>query len=656
MNVCPECGLAYDHGGFCAQDGAQLIATTADPLLGTMVGPYRVAHLVGSGGMGRVYKGVNPTIRSRVAIKVLSHECAHRPDLIERFFAEARAVNLIRHESIVNVLDLSRLSDGRPYIVMEYLDGAPLGRLIAQRGRLPAGSLARLTGEVLAALGAAHAKGVVHRDIKPDNIFVTLQARAKILDFGIAKLAAEDRQGLDPTRAGSLLGTPHYMSPEQAQSRPADARADLYAVGVILYEGTTGRKPFTGGSVYEILRGHIELPPVAPRQMAPELPPAYEHVILRALAKDPAQRWQSADELSAALSAACHHLPPSEWDALTSRPRSESVGVATASGTPVGPPPTASRRRTGFTVALALLAIGAVAGGIGIALTAAGGGSEGQAILDAGIQSGAAASPASNEVETARASGHSEAESTAEKVVSVREGAQQTNGVGSPASTRPVGQQRSADEAPQPVPVKPPATSPTAALAAPDPGGGSAARRSQAENKRRRSLEERINEKNPNPAAWDVTGYLPKALAVAKTYFPDAVLVRIDADAVYPSGKANLELDTEFDVLYRFMSPSAAVRPKDLPLGVEHKPTCMLYVLVNRNEISVYTLQGWSCADEVSIRMPRCSAKEVWARAAAQGAPSDNAVAELSYRIFRGRPMWLFQIGKDHDHEIPDDC
>src|SRR5690349_15051681 len=141
--------------------------------------------------MGRVYKGIHPGIRSRVAIKVLSHEHAARPELIERFFAEARAVNLIRHESIVNVLDLSWLPDGRPCIVMEYLDGMPLSHAIAARGRLPVGTLARVMGEVLGALGAAHQKGVVHRDVKPDNIFVSLEGRAKVLDFGIAKLAAE---------------------------------------------------------------------------------------------------------------------------------------------------------------------------------------------------------------------------------------------------------------------------------------------------------------------------------------------------------------------------------------------------------------------------------------------------------------------------------
>ena len=656
MNVCPECGLAYNEGGFCSQDGAQLIVTSEDPLLGTMVGPYRIAHLVGAGGMGRVYKGVNPAIRSRVAIKVLSHECSQRPDLIDRFFAEARAVNLIRHESIVNVLDLSKLADGRPYIVMEYLDGLPLGRVIAHRGRLPAGTLARLISEVLSALGAAHEKGVVHRDIKPDNIFVTLQGRAKILDFGIAKLTVEHRDAPDPTREGSLLGTPHYMSPEQARSWPVDARADLYAIGIILYEGTTGRKPFTGGSVYEILRGHIELAPVAPRQLAPDMSPALEQVILRALEKDPARRWQTAHDVGMALSAACQYLSPSEWDPLTSRPRNESVGPPTPSSTPIGPPMASARRRTAALVAASVLLTGAVAAGIALAV----GGKSGDGDR---LAAGAAAADAAEST----APGDSQEEKTAAA------GEAPTPDRGQPAGGSLAAQ---GDVEPS-VPAMPkeergPAISKEQASrgGATTPGGGHPAAPATAAaptaaadpvdarpaSKGRRSLDERISEKNPAPTAWDVSGYLPKALATAKTYFPDAVLVRIDADGVLPSGKANLQLDSQFDVLYRFMSPSAAARPKDLPLGVEHKPTCMLYVLVDAKEVTVYTLKDWSCEDQVKIRPPICSAKEAWAKAAAQGAPTVNAVAEMSYRIFRGRPMWLLQIGKDHDFEISDDC
>src|ERR1043166_1833750 len=166
MFVCPECGAAQSMGGHCPADGAMVAAVGEDVLLGRAIGAYRVARLLGIGGMGRVYKGVHPTIGSRVAIKVLSRECSDRRDLVDRFFSEAKAVNLIRHESIVNVLDLSTLPDGRPSIIMAYLDGVALSMLIDQsitrRMPMPLGGLARLTAEALDALGAAHAKGIVH--------------------------------------------------------------------------------------------------------------------------------------------------------------------------------------------------------------------------------------------------------------------------------------------------------------------------------------------------------------------------------------------------------------------------------------------------------------------------------------------------------------
>jgi serine/threonine-protein kinase len=402
---------------------------------------------------------------------------------------------------------------------------------------------------------------------------VTLQGRAKILDFGIAKLASEDRQGPDPTRAGSLLGTPHYMSPEQAQSRPVDARADLYGIGVILYEGTTGRKPFTGSSVYEILRGHIEVPPTPPRHLVPDLSPAVEQVILRALAKEPVDRWQSAHDLAAALSAACQALAAAEWDGLTSRPRNESVGPPTPASTPVGAP--TNHRRTAMVVSASVLATSAVAAAIGLAV---GGGGH-----SAPATSRHDARPAI-EVAAAVDGGHA---ATAGSVLPAGEHEPAAErGVSSEPAVRPEEKRRS------------PAASDAVrgAVQALAPGSGATPPAEDGATPRgRHALDDRISQKNPTPAAWDVTGYVPKAVAIARSYFPDAVLVRIDANGVYPTGKANLELDSKFDVLYRFMSPSAPRRPKDLPLGVEHKPTCMLYVLVSSAEISVYTLKGWSC-------------------------------------------------------------
>jgi serine/threonine-protein kinase len=314
MFVCPECGQLLAQAGACPADGTALIARGDDPIIGTTVGVYRVSRLLGVGGMGRVYKGVHPSIGSRVAIKVLSRECADRPELVERFFSEARAVNLIRHESIVNILDLNQLPDGRPFIIMEYLDGAPLNDIVEKVGALPMGGVARLMGEVLDALGAAHAKGIVHRDLKPDNIYVTPAGHPKVLDFGIAKLRPE--QGGSYTQTGSLLGTPHYMSPEQATGRGVDHRTDIYAIGVILYECMTGKRPFNADSLFDLLRQHVDVAPPPPRALRPDMPPALEQVILTTLAKDPNQRFGSAGALTQALQAATAGLPPDQWGAV----------------------------------------------------------------------------------------------------------------------------------------------------------------------------------------------------------------------------------------------------------------------------------------------------------------------------------------------------
>ncbi|MEZ4364993.1 MAG: serine/threonine-protein kinase [Kofleriaceae bacterium] len=255
MFVCPECATTLPSAGPCPRDGATPMPRGTDGLLGTQLGAYRVAQLVGVGGMGRVYKGVHPDIGSRVAIKVLAIEVAHRPDIVERFFAEARAVNLIRHESLVNVLDLAHLPDGRPYIVMEFLDGRSLAHALADHPQVALGEAARIALEVLDALALTHARGIVHRDLKPDNLLLSPSGRTKILDFGIAKLQPD--HGGAATHTGSLLGTPHYMSPEQAQAAPVDARTDLYAVGVILYEMVTGRRPFRGQRVRALARASI---------------------------------------------------------------------------------------------------------------------------------------------------------------------------------------------------------------------------------------------------------------------------------------------------------------------------------------------------------------------------------------------------------------
>ncbi len=288
-----------------------------DPLLGMMVGSHRIARLIERGGMGIVYKAVHREIGSPVAIKVLSDECANRPDLVARFFDEARAVNVARHDNIVRIHHLDQLMDGRPYIIMEFIEGEPLSIVVKRHGQLPLGSTANLLNEVLAGLGAAHNKNIVHRDLKPENILVTPSGHAKILDFGVAKLKGFSNVR---TATGAILGTPYYMSPEQAQAQEIDGRSDLYSVGVMLFECVTGDKPFKAKSPYGVRTMHIEATPPKPSERRADLPADYEAVILRALEKDPADRFQTTEEFTGALKAASQNLSKEEWDPLVTSP------------------------------------------------------------------------------------------------------------------------------------------------------------------------------------------------------------------------------------------------------------------------------------------------------------------------------------------------
>lgn len=323
--VCSECGHDRPAGGRCPRDGAALVDSRDDPLIGQIIGSYRVIARIGEGGMGSVYKALHPQIGSRVAIKVLAPELALGDESIGRFFAEARAANLIRHEGIVNVIDMGQLPDGGPYMLMELLEGETFADCIEARGPVPVGRGVEILAAVLDALEAAHRIGVIHRDIKPHNVFITTAGRVKLLDFGVAKLRAPDvsRRGGDfsqlvsiaTTAAGVLVGTPYYCSPEQALQLPIDARSDVYAVGVMAYEAFTGRHPFEADTLFELLQKHVEEVPLPPRHHRPDLPLALEQIVLRALAKDPDERYPSAQAMRDALMGA---PSPSEADTVPS--------------------------------------------------------------------------------------------------------------------------------------------------------------------------------------------------------------------------------------------------------------------------------------------------------------------------------------------------
>jgi len=265
--------------------------------------------------MGRVYAAVHPGSGSRVAIKLIAERYAKDNGLLERFFAEAKAVNLIRHENIVNIIDLVQ-TDVRPFIVMELVTGQTL-RQLAQTSS-PMGGIVHVMIEVLAGLAAAHAIGIVHRDLKPDNILVTTTGHAKLLDFGIAKLTGVN--AIARTQTGVVLGTPEYMAPEMVIGDPVDGRADLYAIGLILYELLAGRRPWaflSGGTDFDIMRAHVEKPVTSPREHRPEIPEALERIVMRALSKRPADRYETATAMQKALRrVAVELLGDGQWKPL----------------------------------------------------------------------------------------------------------------------------------------------------------------------------------------------------------------------------------------------------------------------------------------------------------------------------------------------------
>ena len=277
-------------------------------MIGQMFGNYRAIQLIGEGGMGVVYLAEHPGIGRRAAVKVLRPGLTENPEIAKRFFNEARAANAIRHPGIVEVFDSGTLPTGVSYLVMELLEGESLAARL-RRGRLPIGVTRNIAAQVASGLAAAHAAGIVHRDLKPDNLFLVPDYRdasietVKILDFGIAKLGQDaSRTSSVRTRTGSVMGTPAYMSPEQCRgTKEVDARTDIYALGVILFEMVCGRTPFVSEGFGEMVHLHISATPPAPRAIEPSVPAELEQLILRCLVKEPSERLQTMTELQEAL-------------------------------------------------------------------------------------------------------------------------------------------------------------------------------------------------------------------------------------------------------------------------------------------------------------------------------------------------------------------
>ncbi len=347
-----------------------------DPMIGQVIADrFKIISLMGAGGMGTVYEAQHTFIDKRVALKLLHSDVTANPEAMVRFQREAMAASTIGHENIVQIDDCGRLADGQIYLTMEYLEGAALNDLLAQR-QLPIREVLEFAIQTCHGLAAAHSKGIIHRDMKPENIFwVEELARVKILDFGIAKIIRSDSE-TNLTKTGTIFGTPNYMAPEQALGKAIDHRVDIYAMGVILFEMVTGQLPFRSDSFVAILTQHVTEPPPSPKEIAGEreVPQELERIILRTLAKDPADRYQSMGELVTVLTA-LHgeitdgapldaHLrlskisPPSH--ARETEPQSTPAKVTATAGE-LMPTPTPKRRYYGVTVVAAVLLAGAIA-------------------------------------------------------------------------------------------------------------------------------------------------------------------------------------------------------------------------------------------------------------------------------------------------------
>jgi tRNA A-37 threonylcarbamoyl transferase component Bud32 len=337
--VCAICEQRYPPDFVvCPRDGARLESPDQDrdPLVGSVLGgAFRILRSIGEGATARVYEASHVRLgKKRFAVKVLHSFYGADPTALARFQREAEAAAAISHACVVDVYDVNRTADGRFYLVTELLEGTDLGTLLQARRKLAIGPAVAIARAACRGLDAAHRLGVVHRDMKPDNVFISGDPddpRVKLLDFGISKVD----DGANLTQTGMLVGTPAYMAPEQAVGAEVDARTDVYAVGALLYRTLTGHKPFSGDETADVLSALLTREPARPRSLEPSIPEALELVVQRAMAKRPEHRYPSALELERALApfdpstvTTGRSAPPEAREARHARPLLATLTIA----------------------------------------------------------------------------------------------------------------------------------------------------------------------------------------------------------------------------------------------------------------------------------------------------------------------------------------
>src|SRR5256885_3955243 len=306
----------------------------SDTLIDTLFdGRYKIVRKLGAGGMANVYHAGDQELGGRVAIKILNERHANDEQFVERFRREAKNAAGLSHPNIVSIFDRGE-AEGTYYIAMEYVDGLSLKELISTRGPAPINVAVDYARQILAALRIAHRQGLVHRDIKPHNVLVDGEGRVKVTDFGIARAGPSQM-----TEEGSIIGTAQYLSPEQAQGAPVTPASDLYSVGIVLYELLTGTVPFGGDTPVELAMKHLSKVPEPPSRIRAEVPRDIDFVVMRALAKAPSERYQTADEMDADLARVARGVAVSpETEEAATAIIARPITVATSVVPPVVPP------------------------------------------------------------------------------------------------------------------------------------------------------------------------------------------------------------------------------------------------------------------------------------------------------------------------------
>jgi serine/threonine protein kinase len=310
MKLCLICNFqTAGEQDICPRDGSSMVTVGDDPLLGVVVeGRYRIESVIGQGSAGTVYKAVQELIGREVAIKVLHDYLVSDQEFIKRFTQEAKASSRLSHPNIITIYDFGVIPQGgRPYIAMDLLKGTPLSDALADRNHLEIEEAIPIFKQVCGALAEAHRQGVVHRDVKPENIVLVERSGQRlfpiVVDFGIARLVQEESDVARITRTGTVCGSPTYMSPEQCTSSKVDHRSDIYSLGVVIYETLTGEVPFLSDELVKVMAMHLSDPPKPLNQVREDLvfPQALEEVVYKSLAKNPDQRFQTMEEFSEAL-------------------------------------------------------------------------------------------------------------------------------------------------------------------------------------------------------------------------------------------------------------------------------------------------------------------------------------------------------------------